>query len=87
MSDYINREEAIEKLKKIMSFKDAVYLDGIISILESVPTAHVREDVQGEWKYDEFGCYCTACNEYAVEVDEEPRKTSYCPECGARMVK
>lgn len=58
----------------------------IESIISEIPAASVREDVRARWEYDEFGCYCTACHEYAVDVDGVPHKTEYCPECGARMI-
>lgn len=80
MADYIEREVALGIVKRTSGDYATAF-----SEISRLPASNVRKDVQGEWRYDEFGCYCTICYEYAVEIDNIPRKTVYCPECGARM--
>lgn len=60
---------------------------------DGVPCDHLIEVAtvrHGRWEIDEFGHFCTVCQEYAEEVENgegqlKPLTTPYCPNCGAKM--
>lgn len=43
------------------------------------------ESAQGTWKYKEYDYYCSNCNNNALELEEYPYLSAYCPFCGAEM--
>lgn len=102
MGDYIERQMAIDAIGKAMpepstpDFKGVRDYEAHIAceafsdaamIIKNISPAKVRPVVHGKWEYNEFGCYCSACHEYALNDEHGPHKTSYCPECGADMME
>lgn len=90
MADYIKREDAIKRFSDIkesgVSFSDAIYLDGVMAVLDTIPAADVREVRRGRWIRDKWpsGTHkmiCSECSEWSS------KKSRYCPSCGARMDK
>lgn len=97
MDDYISRQATIQAFenadKDIIADYGERYgcecgfsTETVNQTINNTPSADVKPVVYARWEYDEFGCYCSGCHEYAVEVYGEPHKTSYCPECGAEMI-
>lgn len=43
------------------------------------------ETVEGTWKYKEYDYYCSNCGKTALEQEDYPYLSSYCPFCGAEM--
>ena len=102
MTEYIEREKVVSKFEAIknrgVSLKDAIYLDGVMAVLDTIPAADVAEVRHGRWIEDERtypgpglkNNLCSVCGEIAGSWKEglEPgRKWAYCPNCGARMDK
>ena len=100
MDEYIKKADVLEYLsarknqvlKSPLSTLDAKFevmeiFDFVTHRVESTDVAPVRH---GRWAIDEFGHYCTACREYAEEVENgegqlKPLTTPYCPNCGCIM--
>ena len=60
------------------------YCEDILQIIKSQPTADVRENVHGEWRYThENGWTCDACGCVITQFINTPY--NFCPNCGARM--
>lgn len=60
-------------------------------VLSHTPTFRQGPVIYAKWETDEFGCFCSACKEYAEEIEGEdaqlvPLRTPYCPQCGAKMI-
>lgn len=54
--------------------------------LQEYESGEYEKVVHAHWEFDEFGCYCTNCHEYADEDNDGVcKQSSYCPECGAKM--
>ena len=96
MVDYIKREDAIKRFSDIkksgVSFSDAIYLDGVMAVLDTIPAADVREVRRGRWLTTDaypHHLYCSVCYKtYAKNVkwvNELDLPTNYCPNCGAKM--
>ena len=68
-----------------LRFLDGKWRDDNGDVVEIAPV------VRGRWGIDEFGRYCTVCNEYALDYESgedmqlAPYLTPYCPQCGAKM--
>ena len=87
MTDYIERQEAIDAV--YYAIGDGDKADFCADVIRSVPSADVVPVRHGRWKqamldHEAFGerpfiYYCSKCCQCAVS------KTSYCPNCGARM--
>lgn len=80
MSDYIDRQELIENLKK---FAPEHYTGLIDDLIRKQPAADVRPIVRGEWEnepvYDDpLTPYstCKNCGKYVMAWN-------FCPNCGA----
>lgn len=102
MADYIERQrlkDAILADCQHLSCFDESFFDMVMNDVYEIPTANVREDVQGEWLnfYGDFSvAECSECaNCYEVSPDDEPTEEffetfklfyKFCPNCGARMV-
>lgn len=101
MTDYISRQAAIDAIQSIVepfamiepgttrvigaAVKDA----DVITVLESLPTADVRENVHGDWDFEEYpdGYYhseCSICGSWFKE-DVFLNPYNFCPNCGADM--
>lgn len=95
MAEYIEREKALERFEELKnkadSFRDRVYLDGVMTVIDTLPAADVAPVVHGKWIYYKNAHYfkCSECKETvpykkAVLIDGK-RKYNYCPKCGAKM--
>ena len=93
MTEYIEREKVVSKFEAIknrgVSLKDAIYLDGVMAVLDTIPAADVAEVVHGKW--EPGNPICPVCGESKfkdldadVWADWQPK---FCPNCGARMGK
>lgn len=84
MSEYIKREDALNKFKKMPPSPTKEF---IIETLNAIPAADVEPVVRGEWKkvYENttFGAMyrCSTCGETTFNVENY----KYCPKCGAHM--
>lgn len=105
MSRYIDADIAKEKLKEYCIDDDSTVqywydLMGIDDCIDRIiPTADVRENVKGEWVYEDeyyqddgthvFVGYphCSVCNYEPYYPDDEriDECTPFCPNCGADM--
>ena len=43
------------------------------------------ESASGIWKYKEYYYYCSNCGNEALELNDYPYLSAYCPFCGAEM--
>ena len=55
----------------------------MVKIIDEVPTAEERP--HGIWKYKDHVYVCSNCNSDALELEEYPYTSAYCPFCGAEM--
>ena len=89
MAEYIKREDIVAKFQKLKdkckSLKNAIYLDGVIAVLDSIPAADVAEVRHGRW----IDGVCSECGFDAMYYKGVPAQvyTDYRPNCGARMDK
>ena len=84
MSRYIDADKLQEEFKELHGGKRSLLID-------TQPTADVRENVRGEWRTTYFDhvamgerpkiLYCSVCNQCIAYP------TNYCPNCGAQMVR
>lgn len=101
MKEYIEREQAIALFYPVDPENDGsdectiVYKSGnfssseIEAMLSDLPAADVAEVRHGRWffKYPN-GWACSRCGEWGLMIDNRGIcKSSYCPNCGARMDK
>ena len=101
MSDYISREDLIERLKKAKNSIPEVnpmMMNGCLCGLEraimetiSISSVDVVEQKHGSWwkTEDELGeaWMCSGClEEFFSEDPDFPKGINFCPNCGARMV-
>ena len=77
MSRYIDAEKALEIIFEAYPLLQKDYMRKVI---DSIPTADVQEVKHGHWYVYGNTHYCSVCHE-AMDI-----RTSYCPNCGARMV-
>ena len=45
----------------------------------------VWNDLVNRWG-SHIGYWCSNCGEYALDIQEEPYRSQYCPHCGAKMM-
>ena len=74
MAEYIDREVAVDALKK-----DVMGGLNYESILKRIPSADVQLMAHGWWKWSEGG-QCSECGFHNSNFGY-----NYCPNCGARM--
>lgn len=99
MADYIERQAAVSRFEQLKeqadTLRDRLYLDGVLAIIDKLPSSHVRKDVRGEWEeihhmvitqihsnkpnYEEVNYRCSVCGRM------EPNREPFCPNCGADM--
>ena len=88
MSEYIKREDAIERLTNLFQLQK----ETARAIIEAIPAADVVERKKGEWETIPFKCgsfmlympYCSICGAKPTEIGWKYRP-NYCPNCGTRM--
>ena len=74
MAEYIERAEVLKKFEEIKSsvditFADALYLDGVMELIDSVPSADVVEVVR-----------CKDCKYMGWTIEPEHKKlVDFCP--------
>ena len=95
---YFKQEIVMDKFEKLKeqaeTLKDKIYLDGVLAVIENIPTADVEEVKHGEWKKPQFsgrrGFYsvkdfvCNKCGG-AFGIEQGNLLMNYCPNCGAKM--
>lgn len=98
MAEYIEREKVVSKFEAIknrgVSLKDAIYLDGVMAVLDTIPAADVAPVGHGSWVFDHmtgeraYYANCSECGNRKHFVNQEAaQKEKYCSLCGARMDK
>lgn len=94
MSDYIERQKAVEALDgKIIvtghKNADAVlqYMKDISNKIKAMPSADVAPVVHSRWIETADGAECEKCGREAVYqiVDGRWKYEPWCPHCGAKM--
>lgn len=89
MSDYIERQAAVSRFEQLKeqadTLRDKLYLDGVLAVIDALPAANVREDVQGEWEPGNPVCPVCGENKFKgldadIWADWQP---PFCPNCGA----
>ena len=79
MSEYIEISDLNTWLCRICDDIDYDGFDYVLSRMDEIPVADVRENVHGEWKVADGEIFCTKCG-YMPE-----HASLYCPNCGAQM--
>lgn len=86
MSDYIKREDVVEKLVRTFLLQAPTAR----AIVENIPAADVVERKTAKWKDDYDGGWstCSECNEsFLWEDNSGVAAWNYCPSCGAKVIK
>jgi len=82
MSRYIDADLLQEDFKADHGGKRSLMID-------TQPTADVRENVRGKWERKAYGLYCTACYcgwDFLTGVPGNVESEyNFCPNCGAQM--
>ena len=88
MSDFIKRDDAIEKINSALK---RVFVEDIgQEIIASIPPADVAPVRHGRWieQQKEYRIYgCSECNKVTLfeKWGDTVKPYDYCPNCGARM--
>lgn len=102
MAEYIDRKKVIKRFEEIrenidISLRDALYLNGVMAVIDSIPAADVAEVKHGKWigwhgdklvGIDDNGddmyrhYHYNTCSECGRG---NAIKSAYCPHCGAKM--
>lgn len=88
--EYIEREVLIKRFEtlkeKAETLRDVAYLDGVLAVIDTTPTANVQEVRHGKWIEYKYKWKCSNCNTL-IDIDDVPEKIclNYCPHCGAKM--
>ena len=100
MAEYIEREKALKRFEELKnkadSFRDKVYLDGVMAVIEALPAADVAPVVhetpmlryrpERYERYDEYGINENGEMLYVKRVlVDEKSYAMYCPACGKRI--
>ena len=84
MSDYIEREVALEIIKRTSGDYATAFAE-----IRRIPTADVVQVVYGRWEQNaDDDWYCTNCGEPVAICNSGRERTyrkPYCPNCGAKM--
>ena len=87
MSEYISREELIDRLHKTELTADQIRMlvyprEEVDRAIYDCSSADVRPNIHGHWEGDGHGhIVCSACKEANVST----WKSRFCPLCGADM--
>lgn len=87
MTRYIDVEDFKEEVRKLgKSLLNEWDTQGVLSVLERVPTADVAPVIHGHWIYQglsPYNCFsrCSCCD----VVFDGYETLEYCPKCGAKM--
>ena len=99
MAEYIERDKAVESIKKLISNMPAKdnYAKGYdaaigraLVAVRGVSVTDVQPVKCGRWFHinDEGIVYCSECNNEAYwDTDYGQQLFDFCPYCGARMIK
>lgn len=95
MTEYVEREKVLKRFEELKNkadlFRDKVYLDGVMAVIEALPAADVAPVVHSQWieGSENFTCgnYNAECRKCHANIrwngcDED---FNYCPNCGAKM--
>lgn len=101
MAEYIEREALYEKAYWHGEHPDVgnPFPDGVDAIdikdVDAIPSADVAPVVHGQWisltKCSNAGVYCSICHKKVYKEDyawcnrKNKLRSSYCPNCGAKM--
>ena len=88
MSDYIEREAAIAEFSNAGSaFVYGDHCRAIVSRLNAIPAADVREVVRGEWEWEmyQYTPHCSICGGAGFPGPANGKRYNFCPNCGAVM--
>ena len=83
MADYIKRGDVLTFLQNRLNMQDEeLPIHFIQTVIEALPTADVRENVRGNWVFNDVNdCVCSVCGKH----EELKNVSNYCPDCGAYM--
>ena len=101
MSDYIKREDALQRFTfeqgnripevDVDNFPITITIKDIKRILRELAAADVAEVRRGTWMSasDLDGCYWHRCSNCEHDLDslDDCKTYNYCPNCGAKMDK
>lgn len=81
MSEYISREELLEKEKYLSDWNiDLHYIDS--EDVKTIPSADVKPNIHARWESDGHGhIICTACKKAKLDT----HRSKFCDSCGAIM--
>lgn len=83
---YVRQEDVISRFQKIKdkceSLRDAIYLDGVMAVLDTLPAVDVAEVRHGHWIWNPHHCKweCSECGGMEGECE-----SPICKWCGAHM--
>lgn len=86
MSDYIDRQAAIEALRRAEALTRAFGYHNVIETIRELPSVQPQR-MRGRWipqGWNDTYCKCSCCD--AVYVTAEI-PYNYCPNCGADMME
>lgn len=101
MDEYINREEAVKKIKSSITTENDAWEIGyntamaeIMEWIEHIPAADVQPVKHGRWVCVEAepeevwcdNCKTTYRSSDLLNIGADDEKVNFCPNCGARMV-
>lgn len=93
MSDYISRQALLERIKPTEkhSLTASHWAEVYYKIVECFPSADVRENVRGEWIFHKSTIEGTddsrECSVCGVWLNWTMPRNSFCPNCGAQMIR
>lgn len=92
MRELINKEEAIQSIKELLSLGDCYCNESsIVGRLNSLPSVKIDQN-QGEWVPQYGGGYrCSKCGSYALDMVDGnfihvAERSKFCPNCGTYMI-
>lgn len=92
MAEYIERDEILQKISRMIEYcKKDNKVNGLTALFQvgdaviDCKSADVVPAVHAAWIFSDEGCYpyCSNC----IEKSKDGKTTSFCPNCGAKMIK